>query len=159
MSLFTELNRESEKQKQQLKPSSDASSNDKNKKDRVARKVTRKSTPPRDRSRESSRGKSRHNPRSPVRDQVQDHTREMSRQSSREYPSRDEIQIFNFHLRDELRVKVQADVPHHWQKELDELARELGVRKLELYRYMIGEFLGKTGQGRARGHNETEKQI
>ena len=46
-------------------------------------------------------------------------------------------------LRDELKVKVQAEVPHTWQKELEETARELNVKKLEMYRFIFGEFLGK----------------
>jgi hypothetical protein len=68
---------------------------------------------------------------------------EDSRKKSQRFPTRDEIQEFSFRLRDQLRVKVQAEVPHRWQKELEETARELNVKKLELYRYMIGEFLGK----------------
>ena len=65
------------------------------------------------------------------------------RNKLRKYPTREEIQEFSFRLRDQLKVKVQAEVPHRWQKELEDLARELNVRKLELYRYMIGEFLEK----------------
>lgn len=65
------------------------------------------------------------------------------RESLRELPTRDEIQEFSFRLRDELKVKVQAEVPHHWQDELEEVARLLKVKKLELYRFVIGEFLGK----------------
>ena len=52
-------------------------------------------------------------------------------------------QGFNFRLRDELKVKVQAEVPHKWQNELEEVAHMLNVKKLELYRFIIGEFLGK----------------
>jgi len=66
-----------------------------------------------------------------------------TRKKSRDYPSRNEIQEFSFRLRDQLKVKVQAEVPHNWQKELEEIARRLNVRKLELYRFIIGEFLGK----------------
>jgi hypothetical protein len=65
------------------------------------------------------------------------------RKGKNKYPTREEIQEFSFQLRDQLKVKVQAEVPHRWQKELDDLARELNVKKLELYRYMIGEFLEK----------------
>jgi len=59
------------------------------------------------------------------------------------FPTRDEIQEFSFQLRDDLKVKVQAEVPYKWQKELEDVARQLNVKKLELYRFMIGEFLGK----------------
>lgn len=69
--------------------------------------------------------------------------RENPREVSREYPTRDAIQEFSFRLRDSLKVKVQAEVPHEWQDELEELARQLKVKKLELYRYILGEFLGK----------------
>ena len=62
---------------------------------------------------------------------------------SRELPTREEIQEFSFRLRDDLKVKVQAEVPHQWQDELEDMARALDVKKLELYRYILGEFLGK----------------
>jgi len=65
------------------------------------------------------------------------------REKPREYPTRDEIQEFSFRLRDTLKVKVQAEVPHEWQTELEEVARVLKVKKLELYRFILGEFLGK----------------
>ena len=34
-------------------------------------------------------------------------------------------------------------MPHSWQRELAEMARQLDVKKLELYRFVLGEFLGK----------------
>jgi hypothetical protein len=34
-------------------------------------------------------------------------------------------------------------VPPAWQEDLEEVARALRVKKLELYRFIIGEFLGK----------------
>ena len=92
-----------------------------------AREVTRKST--------SNSTPVRENPRQP--------SREESRAIPREYPTRDAIQEFSFRLRDSLKVKVQAEVPHEWQDELEELARQLKVKKLELYRYILGDFLGK----------------
>jgi len=66
-----------------------------------------------------------------------------SRKSSRDLPTRDDIQEFSFRLRDDLKVKVQAEVPYQWQERLDEIARQLKVKKLELYRYIIGDFLGE----------------
>ena len=98
---------------------------------KTTREVTRKSTRVRDLSRDMSRDRSREKPR------------DKPRKKPRDLPSRDEIQGFSFRLRDDLKVKVQAEVPHQWQKELDEIARELNVKKLELYRFIIGEFLGK----------------
>lgn len=79
----------------------------------------------------------------PSRDVSSDKPREKSRGQSRDLPNRDEIQEFSFRLRDELKVKVQAEVPHSWQKEFAEMARKLDVKKLELYRFILGEFLGK----------------
>jgi len=81
----------------------------------------------------------RDNPRDKARDSSSDNPREVSRN----LPTRDEIQEFSFLMRDELKVKAQAEVPHQWQKELEETARKLNVKKLELYRYIFGEFLGK----------------
>ncbi len=75
-----------------------------------------------------------------------DKSRESSRDKMRELPTRDEIQEFSFRLRDELKVKVQAEVPHQWQKELEDVARKLNVKKLELYRFILGEFLGKVSR-------------
>lgn len=98
-------------------------------------KVTQEVTPVREPSREQPRGNSR---------VAETHTsRGKARSKSRDFPTRDEIQEFSFRLRDELKVKVQAEVPHHWQRDLEELARDLNVKKLELYRYIIGAFLGK----------------
>ncbi len=90
---------------------------------KITSEVTREVTP----SREISSGKSR----------------DKLRGKPRRLPTRDEIQEFSFQLRDELKVKVQAEVPHHWQKELEGIARKLDVKKLELYRFLLGEFLGK----------------
>ena len=97
----------------------------------VTRKTTRQPTRSRDKVRDTSRDKSR----GTVRDNL--------RSTSRDLPSRDEIQEFSFRLRDELRVKVQAEVPPQWQKELDKMAQDLDVKKLELYRFIFGKFLGK----------------
>ena len=79
----------------------------------------------------------------PPRGVASDKSREKPRSVSRGNPTRDEIQEFSFSLRDELKVKVQAEVPHSWQKELAEMARKMDVKKLELYRFILGEFLGK----------------
>ena len=89
----------------------------------AAQKPTRKSTSAREGSREV--------------------IREKPRDISPELPNREEIQEFSFRLRDELKTKVQAEVPHQWQKELAEIAQNLDVKKLELYRFILGEFLGK----------------
>ncbi len=98
---------------------------------KVTQKITRERKPPRKLSsvkpRKKSRGKSRNR----------------NGDKSRDLPTRDEVQEFSFRLRDELKAKVQAEVPHQWPKELEEIARQLDVKKLELYRYILGEFLGK----------------
>jgi hypothetical protein len=123
MSIYAEaLKRRQEEENQQAT---------KNKKPETTSKVTRESTWESTRIRDTSRDKSR------------EKSRENPREESRDLPSRDEIQGFSFRLRDELKVKVQAEVPHQWQTELDEITRELNVKKLELYRFIIGEFLGK----------------
>jgi len=79
----------------------------------------------------------------PSREKPSDKSRGKPRGKSRDLPTRDEIQEFSFSLRDQLKVKVQAEVPHQWHKELEETARRLNVKKLELYRFILGEFLGK----------------
>jgi hypothetical protein len=81
-----------------------------------------------------------------IRNPSRDFPLEKSRGKPRDLPTRDAIQEFSFQLRDELKVKVQAEVPYGWQTELEEVARQLRVKKLELYRFIIGEFLGKLKQ-------------
>lgn len=74
---------------------------------------------------------------------VRDNSREILREKSSELPTRDEIQEFSFRLRDQHKVKVQAEVPYEWQDELEGIALKLKVKKMELYRFILGEFLGK----------------
>ena len=81
--------------------------------------------------------------REPSSGHPREETRDDLRETSREKPSRDEIQEFSFRLRDELKVKVQAEVPHSWQDELEQIALNLDVKKLELYRFILGKFLNK----------------
>ena len=104
-----------------------------------APKVARKPAQERDTSRDEARKNAREN----ARDSSPDRPREESRGKRRSLPTRDEIQEFSFRLRDDLKVKVQAEVPHQWQTDLEGIARELDVKKLELYRFILGEFLGK----------------
>jgi hypothetical protein len=93
----------------------------------------------RDMSRDFSRGLSR--------DMSRGKSREVSstdlRENSKKKPTRDEIQEFSFRLRDEINVKVQAELPHSWQEELEKTAQQLDVKKLELYRFIFGKFLDK----------------
>ncbi len=107
---------------EKVKPSTPAS-----RKEKKVREVTPKST------REPTR----------VSEVSRDLSRDTLRDKPRDLPTREEIQGFSFSLRDELKVKVQAEVPHRWQDELEEIALKLKVKKLELYRFIIGEFLGK----------------
>ena len=87
-------------------------------------------------------------PREVSSDKSREKPREKPLEPESPLPTRDEVQEFSFRLRDELKVKVQAEVPHTWQKELDEVARMLDVKKLELYRFILGEFLGKVKRKR-----------
>ena len=98
-------------------------------------KATQKITRPRQLSRQLSSMKSRSKSR--------ETSRSKASSNSLALPTRNEIQEFSFRLRDELKSKVQAEVPHQWPKELEEIARQLNVKKLELYRFILGEFLGK----------------
>jgi hypothetical protein len=77
------------------------------------------------------------------RDNPRDTSSENPREKTRGLPNRTEIQEFSFRLRDDVKVKVQAEVPNGWQDELEDVARKLDVKKLELYRFIFGEFLGK----------------
>lgn len=70
-------------------------------------------------------------------------SRDIPREDSRDLPTRDDIQEFSFRLRDTLKVKIQAEVPYEWQGQLEEISRHLKVKKLELYRFIIGNFLGE----------------
>ncbi len=115
-----------------------------NRKPIPTQKVTSKITRKRDKSRKVSDNKLRDSSRK----RSSGKPRRESHDTSPSRPTRDEIQEFSFRLRDELKVKVQAEVPHQWQKELEEVSRTLDVKKLELYRFIFGEFLGKVKRKR-----------
>ena len=100
-----------------------------------ARKIARK--------RGKTRDASRHTSRATAIDVSRERSRDRAPGRSLGLPSREEIQEFSFRLRDEVNVKVQPRIPHPWQKELEKIARDLDVKKLELYKFIIGEFLGK----------------
>jgi len=93
--------------------------------------------------RKKPRGKLRDMPRDNLRYKSRDKSRDSSRVKSRDLPSRDVIQEFSFHLRDETEVKVQAEIPHQWHTELTKITQHLNVKKIELYRFIYAEFLGK----------------
>jgi len=116
----------------------------------TSHKATREVTPKAKRTHELVREESRANLRGTVRDESRVKSRENGRITSRELPTRDEIQEFSFRLRDAINVKVQAEVPHQWQEELELHARRLDVKKLELYRFILGEFLGKVRRQSSR---------
>ena len=97
---------------------------------------------PSDKPKKVSRKRSSDSPRRKPREDLR---KERSRNASGGY-SREQIQEFNFRLRDDLKRKVQAEVPHEWLGELEDVARELNVKKLELYRFIFGLFLGKIGE-------------
>ena len=109
--------------------------------------------------RDQPRAEPRANPREASRDLEREVRREPSRDLPRDLPTRDAIQLFTFQLRDEPNVKMQAEIPHHWQAELNRIALELNVKKLELYRYIVGQFLGKTAAGRGAAHAAAEKPL
>jgi len=115
-----------------------------------AREVTRKAKPTHVSPREEAHDESRVRTRGTVRDESRTKSRENVRITSRDLPTRDEIQEFSFRLRDAINVKVQAEVPHQWQEELELHARRLDVKKLELYRFILGEFLGKVQRQSSR---------
>lgn len=64
-------------------------------------------------------------------------------------PSRRDIQMTTFEVRDDYKVKVQTQVPPEWHEELHDIANDLRVGKTELYRFILGEFLGKVGRSDA----------
>jgi hypothetical protein len=68
---------------------------------------------------------------------------------SRPLPSTDEIEEFSFKLRNEHSVQVQALLPEAWKRELEDMAYRLRVGKLELYRFIFGEFLKKVKRKKA----------
>ena len=85
-------------------------------------------------------------PRPQVSDKSREVTRSRSRKQVRQLPTRDEVQELSFRLRDSLNVKAQAEIPHEWQQELNGIAHDMNVRKLELYRFIYAEFLGKVAR-------------
>ena len=86
-----------------------------------------------------STGRRRGRPRGTTRSAVRDRARTVPTV----LPSKARIEEFSFALRNEPAAKVQAVVPQAWQQELGEIAQALRVEKLQLYRFILGEFLGK----------------
>jgi len=86
-----------------------------------------------------------------VMDMPRELPRDIPREDLRDLPTRDDIQEFSFRLRDTFKVKIQAEVPYEWQGQLEEISRHLKVKKLELYRFILGNFLGEV-KPRKGGH-------
>ena len=85
----------------------------------------------------------RDNPRDFLREGVSQSLDKSSRQARKALPSRDDIQELSFRLRYEVKVKVQAEVPVEWKAKLEKIAFDLKIGKVELYRFILGEFLGQ----------------
>jgi hypothetical protein len=142
MNLFTRLNEESDKQKQQLEPPKNTVASPQTSTPTTDAETTPGTAPAHARDRTQKSTQSRH----PSRD--------LPRGNSRNLPTRHDIQYFNFDLKvnDQLKAtaKAQADLPLEWIEELESLTQSMKVGKLELYRFIFGQFLGKvekTGKG------------
>ena len=63
--------------------------------------------------------------------------------SSKTLPSADAVEEMVFRLRKEPKIRINADFPEDWKKELDEYAHQAGVGKYHLVMYAVGKMLGK----------------
>ncbi len=76
----------------------------------------------------------------------QETSQETSRKTSQartRYPTKEEMEEFNWRLRNEPIQKFTTELPAQWMEDMKDIAYRTGVKKLELYRFIIGEFLGK----------------
>lgn len=62
---------------------------------------------------------------------------------SHNLPTADEVEEMVFRLRKEPKIRINADFPEDWKKELDEYAHTASVGKYHLVMYAVGKMLGK----------------
>lgn len=73
-------------------------------------------------------------------------TKEPKKETSKELvnlPSKEVIEEFYFHTRNLPTKKENIELPFEWMKELREIGIKKGLKKVELHRYIYGQFLGK----------------
>lgn len=58
-------------------------------------------------------------------------------------PTADVVEEMVFRMRKEPKIRINADMPEAWKKELDTYAHEAGVGKYHLVMYAVGKMLGK----------------
>jgi len=58
-------------------------------------------------------------------------------------PTADEVEEMVFRLRKEPKIRINADFPEDWKKELDEYAHQAGVGKYHLVMFAVGKMLSK----------------
>lgn len=62
---------------------------------------------------------------------------------SHNLPTADEVEEAVFRFRKESKIRINADFPENWKKELDEYAYQAGVGKYHLVMFAVGKMLGK----------------
>jgi len=62
---------------------------------------------------------------------------------SHNLPTADEVEEMVFRLRKEPKIRINADFPEEWKKELDEYAHTASVGKYHLVMFAVGKMLGK----------------
>ena len=144
MNLFTELNQESEKQKQQAQQSDNT--NMKSKPRRLPKGIK-----PKTKSSGKQGGVS-------VEGMINTQNPTYLRKPLRKGLRTEAIEAFSFGIRKRRKVRVTADIPVEWRKMLDDFAHELQVGKYELVAYIIADFLGKTDGEEGVGQNNDKKQ-
>lgn len=63
--------------------------------------------------------------------------------SKSNFPTTEEIENLAFSLRKVTKARVNADIPHAWKKQLDDLAYRLEIGKYDLMLFIIARFLGE----------------
>lgn len=63
-----------------------------------------------------------------------------------EKPSLQTVEELSFRVRKEPMVRVSADIPEKWKKQLDLEAVKLGIKKYDLLKYIVAQYLGEVGE-------------
>ena len=123
MSLFSDLQEESQKQKETVAKQQAG----------VPGKPTKK---------QSSTGSGKSRPTTKVAQNNAQKVEQAYEQLSKGL-SREVIEVLAFGLRDKRKSKVNTEIPTEWKVEFDDLAHRLKVGKYDLLMFIVGEFFGK----------------
>ncbi len=58
-------------------------------------------------------------------------------------PTKQQLEEFSFKYRNLSTKNLNMELPKEWMKEVSNIANKMEIKKVLIYRYIIGQFLGK----------------